>query len=273
MKQSKSPTLPPNKTNKAVKAAPKASLPLPVEEASGWQTFGWPLKLLGTLALMVGFVVLVTVLWPPEQRQDRAQLERARGTALASTGFTPPPTAVPGSAFGVDLALFGARNYAPALQGEKITFIIVNTRQTSLYVSNCDGILLQRFVGTGNPQEPKQMNNQDNWETIAPGGFRNCGPLSGGGQARRVEPGAKADASFDFKSTQPYPNKSWDTPGAYRLLMVYYMRCPSSSDKIADCLDKNSAPSNPFQFVDPGTLDVSTPVPGASPVPAPTARP
>ncbi len=213
--------------------------------------FTWQMKVLGGLglALLIGLVVILAL--QPNDRVEREDLNGSIITALANTGFTPPPTYVPGSEFGVSFVIFGIKDYIPALPNEQIRFVIINRRQKSLYVSNCDGVILQRFTGT-DPKDKTQATNFDNWESIAPGGYRFCGPVSGR-DARRIEPGVSADAAFKFdtKSTRPYAGKSWDVPGYYRLFVQYYLTCPDSTLKVDDCLDKHIDYSDSFRIIAP----------------------
>ncbi len=208
-------------------------------------------KLLAGLVFLLlgGLVILLAV--QPQSRPDRAQLDTSLATALAATGFTPGPTRIPGSDFGVDMVIYGIKDYIPALPDEKVNFVIINKREKSLFVSNCDGVILQRFVG-GNINDKQQAESLDNWESIAPAGFPFCGPELGR-ESRQIPPGARADASFkfDMKATRPYKDKNWETPGAYRLLVQYYLLCPSGSNKIADCQDKHLAYSDFFRIIAP----------------------
>ncbi len=246
--------------------------PTPPNPGSGLQ-LTWQMKVLAGLglAVMVGLVVILAL--QPTQKPDKAELQQAVSTALGNTGFTPPPTFEPGSEFGVSLVIFSIKDYIPALPDEKVTFSIINRRQKSLYVSNCDGIVLQRFLGSDS-KDKKQAQNFDNWESIAPGGFRFCGPLSGR-EARRIEPGVSADASFTFstKVTRPYNGKSWDTPGTYRLLVQYSLTCPNASTKIADCLDPGLAESEYFKIVAPVFDTPAASLGPALPAPTSTAAP
>jgi len=248
------PNNPPSKRNVRVAEPPP---PEPVK-------LTWQMKVLAGLALavLVGLVVILAV--QPTTKPERQDLEGAVSTALVNTGITPPPTFVPGSEFGVSFVIFGIKDYIPALPNEAINFVIINRRAKSLYVSNCDGVLLQRFVGT-NPKDKTQAANEDNWESIAPGGYAFCGPASGR-QGIQIEPGVSADASFKFdkKVTRPFEGEDWNVPGTYRLLVQYYLTCPSNTLKIDDCLDKGVSESDYFKIIAPPT---GTPAPTLAPTP------
>lgn len=275
MKQTKPPVIPPNKTKKpgsppvAAKGRKGA-----VAEPEPKPAFTLQMKILTGLAIVVIVGALVALLSQPQERIDQDDQRRALETAVASTGFVPPPTPRPGSDFGISIGILGAKEYyVPALPDEKVSLVIANTRQRSFWVSNCDGVLLQRFSGTDS-NDKNQTGKAENWETIAPGGFPFCGPVTGR-VARQVGPGVRADATFkfDLRATRPFPNKNWDVPGTYRLLVVYYLRCPSTSDKIVDCEEKNSAESDYFKIVSPQSLPNFTPGAATTLTPGPTVAP
>src|SRR5947208_497878 len=79
-------------------------------------------KLLAGLALVVVIALFIILAAQPQDRPDRRDQNNALGTALAATGVTPPPTIIPGSDFGVDLVVYGIKDYIPVIPGEKITF-------------------------------------------------------------------------------------------------------------------------------------------------------
>ncbi|HEX2914108.1 MAG TPA: hypothetical protein VH186_25110 [Chloroflexia bacterium] len=242
--------------------------PEPDKKSSAWN---WQKQVLAVLGAVVLVSVLVILLSQPQDRTDRRVLDNAVGTAVASTGFTPPPTIVPGSDFGILLTIFGKKDYLPSRPDEKVQLVISNTRQKSFFISNCDGVVLQRFLGT-DPNDTSQTGKMENWDTIAPGGFPFCGPATGR-QSRQVEPGVNADATFkfDMKVTRPFNGKSWDVPGTYRLLVTYYLLCPNSSLSIDDCEDKHLAESDYFRII---AVADQPPVPTASAnKPIPTIAP
>jgi hypothetical protein len=240
--------------------APEPPAPPPVQ-------FTWQMKMLAGLALvvLVGLVVILAI--QPTTKPERRDLEGAVSTALVNTGITPPPTFVPGSDFGVSFVIFGIKDYIPSLPNEAINLVIINRRAKSLYVSNCDGVILQRFLGT-DPKDKTQAANMDNWKSVAPGGYAFCGPASGR-QGIQIEPGVSADASFKFdkKITRPFTGESWDIPGTYRLLVQYYLTCPDNTLKIDDCIDKGVSESDYFKIVAP--TNNGTPVPTLAPTPKP----
>jgi hypothetical protein len=292
MKQPRPPVLPPEKgparpkaktgssqatanrkTAKPDRKGSKGSIEEPAVEPKIPLTFQQ--KILAGLALAVVAGLFIILALQPQTKPDRLDQTNALGTALASTGYTPPPTIIPGSDFGVDLVIYSIKDYVPIVPNEKITFFINNKREKSLYVSNCDGTILQRFKGT-DVKDKTQTQNQDNWENIAPGGYKYCGPVVGH-QSVRIPPGANADASFpfDFKQTRPYQGQDWNIPGDYRLFIQYYLLCPAGSDQIEDCTDRHITWSDSFRIVapqyvtvtaGPGTAPLS---PAASPTPTP----
>lgn len=229
-------------------------------------------KVLAGIALGVVVALFILLAVQPQDHPDRQDQNNALGTALAATGVTPPPTIIPGSDFGVDLVVYGIKDYVPVIPGEKITFYINNKREKSLYVSNCDGTILQRFKGT-DLKDKAQYQNLDNWENIAPGGAASCGPV--GKQSVQIPPGANADASFPFdtKKTRPYQGQDWNIPGNYRLFIQYYLLCPSGSEFIADCTDKHITWSDSFKIVAPQYITVTAGATPASPAATPTPTP
>jgi hypothetical protein len=210
-------------------------------------------KLLAGLALVVIIALFLLLAIQPQGGPDRRDQNNALGTALAATGVTPPPTIVPGSDFGVDLVIYGIKDYVPVVPNEKVTFYINNKREKSLYVSNCDGTILQRFIGT-DITDKTQAADTNNWIDIAPGGYPNCGPV--GQQPVQIPPGANADASFPFDTTKtrPYPGEDWNIPGNYRIFIQYYLLCPSGGQSIADCTDRHYTWSDTSVSLLPSTL-------------------
>lgn len=233
-------------------------------------------KILAGLVLVVLFGAVIFLFLQPNDRTSKEELDKALGTAVASSGFTPPPSLEPGSELGITLVIFGLRDYIPQRSEEQINFVIVNQRFKSVYVSQCDGILLQRFLGT-DFKDKKQTQDLANWESIAPGNIAYCGPA--GAQAVQVEPGQRADASFKFDrkvrgGTRPFEGKSWDVPGIYRLLVQFYLTCPNNSVMAADCIDKHYGESDYFRLVKPDeqfiTPAPNPPLPKPGPVLSPT---
>lgn len=229
-------------------------------------------KVLAGLALVVVAALVVILALQPQNQPDRREQNNALATALAATGFTAGPTIVPGSDFGVDLVIYGIKNYVPVIPNEKVTFYINNKRERSLYVSNCDGTILQRFTGS-DATNKAQTADVNNWKNIAPGGYPYCGPV--GHQAVQIPPGANADASFPFdtKKTRPYQREDWNIPGTYRLLIVYYLLCPSGGQNIDDCTDRHYTWSDTFRIVAPQYTTPQASVGPASPVVSPTSTP
>jgi hypothetical protein len=230
-------------------------------------------KLLAGLVLIALAGIVGVLLFQPTRYYDKNDSSEALQTAVAASGFKNPPTAPPGSDISIDFIIYGKRDYIPSKSGETINFVIANKRFRSIYVSQCDGIVLQRFMGT-NIKDKKQVEGFDNWESIAPGGMPYCGPA--GAEAVQVGPGDKADAAFKFDRTQrgatlPYNGKDWNVPGDYRLLVQYYMNCPQNSRKAADCIDKQYYESEYFKIVSPDSIIVGTP--DATIQTAPTATP
>jgi hypothetical protein len=230
-------------------------------------------KLLAGLALLVIVVLFVLLAIQPQGAADRRDQDNALATALAATGFTAGPTIVPGSDFGVDLVIYGIKDYIPVVPGEKVTFYINNKREKSLYVSNCDGTVLQRFNGN-DVTDKTQTADLNNWINVAPGGYPSCGPVTGR-QAVQIPPGANADASFPFdtKKTRPYPGEDWNIPGNYRIFIQYYLLCPSGGQTIDDCSDRHYSWSDTFKIVAPQYTTPQASVTPASPVASPTPTP
>jgi hypothetical protein len=222
------------------------------------------------LAVVIALVVLLSV--QPQDSLDLRDQNNALATAMSATGVTPPPTIVPGSDFGVDLVIYGIKDYSPVIPGEKVTFYINNKREKSLYVSNCDGTILQRFTGT-DVTDKAQAGDINNWENVAPGGYPFCGPV--GRQPVQVPPGANADASFPFDTskTRPYNGEDWNIPGTYRLFLTYYLLCPSGGQSIDDCTDRHYSWSDNFRIVAPQYNTPQASVAPASPVASPTPTP
>jgi hypothetical protein len=222
------------------------------------------------LAAIVGFL-----LFQPTRYYDKNDSNEALQTAVAASGFKAPPTPVPGTDISIDFIIYGKRDYIPAQSGETINFVIANKRFRSIYVSQCDGVVLQRFTGT-DINDKKQVEGFTNWESIAPGGMPYCGPA--GAEAVQVGPGDRADAAFKFDRTQrgatlPYEGKDWNVPGDYRLLVQYYLNCPQNSRKAADCIDKQFYESEYFKIVSPSSIMVGTPEPPAQATPTATPKP
>lgn len=281
MKQTRPPVLPPDKAQPSTKskaavakpstgrkaASPNRKVAEPVAEPK--VTLSLQQKVLGGLALAVVLGLFIILALQPQTRLDRLDQNYALGTALAATGVTPPPTIIPGSDFGVDLVVYSIKDYIPVVPNEKITFFINNKREKSLYVSKCDGTILQQFIGT-NLKDKAQFLDLNNWVNIAPGGYGFCVP-NGGHQSVRIPPGANADASFPFnlKQTRPYQGQDWNIPGDYRLLIQYYLLCPAGSQFIQDCTDRHYSWSNSFRIVAPQYVTVA---PGTTPL-SPTASP
>ncbi len=242
MKQTKSPRPGPARSKPKIQPARPTEAPL----------ITWPMLVIVGLALLVllGVAIAGTILIPKATTERPVQND-AIETALAATGFTPPPSPQPGTDFQIDVVILGKRDYTPAYPGEQINLVLINSRQKSFFVSECDGVILQRFTG-GDPKDKVQQVDNKNWHSVAPGGFKYCGPVSGR-DAKQVEPGVKADASFkfDIKQTRPFKGESWDIPGLYRLLVTYYLNCPDASLKASDCLDQHSYSSDTFNIVAP----------------------
>ncbi len=230
-------------------------------------------KALAGLALVVIVVLFVLLAIQPQGAPDSRDQNDALATALAATGFTAGPTIVPGSDFGVDLVIYGIKDYVPVIPGEKVTFYINNKREKSLYVSNCDGTVLQRFNGS-DVTDKTQTADLNNWVNVAPGGYPSCGPVTGR-QAVQIPPGANADASFPFdtKKTRPYPGEDWNIPGNYRIFIQYYLLCPSGGQTIDDCSDRHNSWSDTFKIVAPQYTTPQAVVTPASPLASPTPTP
>ncbi len=280
MKRIRPPVLPPQKapTRPKARTGPGQSptpgrKPPPVAPAAELKVaVSLQQKLLAGLALVVVAGLFVILAVQPQTKPDRLDQNNALGTALAATGVTPPPTIIPGSDFGVDLVIYGIKDYVPVIPNEKITFFINNKREKSLYVSNCDGTILQRFKGT-NVADKTQTQILDNWVNIAPGGYSACGPV--GHKSVRIPPGANADASFpfDLKLTRPYKGEDWNIPGNYRLFIQYYLLCPAGSDQIEDCSDRHVTWSDAFRILAPQYVTVPASTAPRSPVASITPTP
>ena len=222
---------------------------------------------IGAAVAVLAAIIVVGIILQSHDTIERPAQDQAVATALAATGFTPPPTAVPGSDLQLDVVLINPHDYLPIRTGEQINLILVNARQKSVYVSNCDGVVLERFTGS-DVKDNQQTKDDRNWRPIAPGGYRFCGPTAGR-LAKQIEPGVRADATFKFdrSQTKPYNGESWDVPGTYRLRVNYFLNCPDASLKAEDCIDARSYTSNNFQII--------APPPGYTPPPptTPTAKP
>lgn len=229
-------------------------------------------KVLVGLVLVVAAALVVLLALQPQGNIDRRDQNSALGTALAATGVTPPPTIIPGSDFGVDLVIYGIKDYVPVVPGEKVTFYINNKREKSLYVSNCDGTILQRFIGS-DINNKDQVADVNNWTNVAPGGYPNCGPI--GQQPVQIPPSANADASFPFDTTKtrPYQGQDWNIPGNYRIFIQYFLLCPSGGQSINDCTDRHYSWSDSFRIVAPQYVTPQAGVTAASPVASPTPTP
>src|SRR5690349_544776 len=128
--QTRPPVLPPQKTPARPKSKGPASrqspnaragrktLPVtPVEEPKVSMTLQQ--KMLAGLGLVVVAALFIILALQPQVKPDRLDQNNALGTALAATGITPPPTLIPGSDFGVDLVVYGIKDYIPVIPNEK----------------------------------------------------------------------------------------------------------------------------------------------------------
>lgn len=236
-------------------------------------------KFLAGLVLFVLFIAVVFLFLQSNKPVSKEDLTAALNQSISSTGFTPPPSPLPGSELGISLVILGLRDYIPQRSGEQINFVIANQRFKSVFVSRCDGVILQRFIGT-NSKDKSQTSDLSNWESIAPGGAPYCGPA--GAEGIQVPPGQRADASFIFDrkvrgSTRVYEGKSWDVPGTYRLMVQFYLNCPENSMFATDCIDKRYGESDYFKIVEPDARFITpapfTPTPGGPPTARPTGTP
>lgn len=178
------------------------------------------------------------------------QVQNDVKTAMVITNATPAPTFPPGQDFGLSLVILGPLVYYPANPGERVKVNIVNTNAKSFFVSNCDGLVLQRKDG-------------DKWLDIAPG--RACPPQ--GGNPFQIGPFSdpiEADFIFNHHTTYTYTGQSWDVPGTYRLYLTYYLACPPGSQWAKDCIDVHHYDSNEFE-VKAGTTIKQDPTVSVSP--------
>jgi hypothetical protein len=195
--------------------------------------FGFGKVGLVMLVLLGSSLLLAACGDPPVDR--RAAIEQA----VAYSGVPPRPTVDPTvrarEALGFDIIILGIREYFPNRPGEVINVQLQNTRETSIFVSKICHMLLQRQVGK--PEDKK-------WEDIALG--RPCPPNDT--VVYQIYPHTKIDTPFEFDKTVPLKGKSWLVPGTYRLLLIYYLRCPDAYNTVGACEDQNTAESDPIQI-------------------------
>jgi hypothetical protein len=192
--------------------------------------------------LMIGGLLLAACGDEPVDRV--AEINKA----LSYSGVSPIPTVDPTirakDALGFSLVIFGIRDYYPTRPGETINLEIHNERDTSIFMSKlCNTILQHQVTGP----------NGNNWEDIAFG--RPCPPTDT--VTFQLFPGTNIKAEFVFDRTVPLKGKSWMIPGTYRLMLVYYLRCPDAYNTINTCEDRRLADSDQFQIM----LDQLTPSP------------
>ena len=231
------------------------------------------IALIGGALLVLAAVIIAGFVLIQKDYGDSRDKANALGTALAATGYNPPSTPVPGSDLEIDVVIGNLRDFTPLFPGEQVNLYLINPRDKSFYVSNCDGVVLQRFTGTDATNKTQEATDT-NWHTVAPGGFKFCGPATGR-QAIQVSPGDRADASFKFdrSQTRPFTGESWDIPGTYRLLVTYYLQCPDATLQVSDCLDQHTQPSDNFKIVAPPAGYTPGPTPKPTATPGPTLGP
>ncbi|MEI6044554.1 MAG: hypothetical protein WCS37_09380 [Chloroflexota bacterium] len=189
--------------------------------------------IVGLVGLLVGGLLLAACGDVPIDRV--AEINKAVGY----TGITPLPTIDPTirakEALGFSVVIFGIRDYYPNRPNETINMEIHNERETSIFMSKLCNTLLQHQVSGP---------NGNSWEDIAYG--RACPPTDT--LTFQLFPKTAIKAEFTFDRTTPFKGKSWMVPGTYRLMLIYYLRCPDAYNTINTCEDRRYADSNEFQI-------------------------
>jgi hypothetical protein len=205
---------------------------------------------LGLSSISLTLILAVVLLSACEETKSPDEIQHIVGTAIAKDGATPAPTLNQANFVSVSAVILNAHDYYPANPGEEIDSIIVNENATSVYAGTCGMPVLQR-------QEA------DKWIDIGPG--QPCAP--GGAEIVQLPQFSKAFTAnfpFDLTKTKPFAGQSWTIPGVYRLFFTYYLKCPSGSQLLKDCLDPVSVASDPF-LIKSGTTVTILPNPNYTP--------
>jgi hypothetical protein len=208
------------------------------------------------LALVLGGLVLAAC---GDDPAPGPKDQYVQGAINAVNGGTPLPfpTVDPAKILDLKLILFNADKPIYTMQidpktGRRVTviqFFVLNTGLTTVYISSCEGTVLQRKEG-------------ESWVNVA--SVRPCGSQP---QAIAMEAGGQFNLSLELAKAKTYPNQNFDIPGSYRLVVNFSPTCPPARNDFASCLDKIWQASTEFRLqpvpdgVSGGTAP-ATPTPG-----------
>ncbi len=165
----------------------------------------------------------------------RAEIEKAIAFSGAPVVPTLNPTQIAirdREALGFSIVILGTRDFYPDRKNETIPVVVINERETSIFLSQLCNSMLQRQIG------------EKRWDDIAFG--RPCPPSDT--QAYQVFPHTQVRVPFEFGKTRPLKDKSWQIPGTYRILLTYFLRCPDAFSGISFCENQSLAQTDPFQI-------------------------
>ncbi len=191
---------------------------------------GWKFTILLVTLLFGGLVLAACGDEPAPGPRD----VYIKGAIDAANGGTPLPLPTVDQSKVLDLKLilingplFYTRQVSPPAM---IQFYVINAGMTTVYISSCEGQVLQRKEG-------------EDWINIA--SARHCGSQP---SPIPLAAGAQNNLSFEFAKAATYPGQDFNIPGTYRFLLQYALSCPPSRGVYASCIDRRWQTSTEFQL-------------------------
>jgi hypothetical protein len=197
------------------------------------------------LNLFFGLLLSLTVLLAACSGQNTDPNAQLTSIAISKevTGIQPFPTVNPETIVGFTFVIGATEFYPQLVRGEVISAQLFNKGLTTVYISSCEGIILQQL-------QARQ------WIDIAT--VRRCGSQP---QKLAVPSGSEQDVSFEFKKAYPLSKKpfpQWLTFGKHRLIFLFSSDCPRAINEFSECLNKQYYPSVEFDLKDYTTLITPT---------------
>jgi hypothetical protein len=201
------------------------------------QSKKWQVSLLFLVFLLGGLVLSACGDDPVPGPRD-TYVQQAINAVNGGTPI-PFPTANPEMVINLQLILSGGRTNGnkndPVVYYSRLVspapvigLTVINVGLTTVYVSSCEGTILQRKEG-------------DKWLNIARA--RKCGSKP---RALEIPKGIDQNLSLELLKADLYPGQSFYIDGTYRLVVPYSLSCPTDMADYSQCINRYAEFSTDF---------------------------
>jgi hypothetical protein len=182
------------------------------------------------LALAMSVTFLLSACDDAPEQGNKSQYVQDAVNAVNGGTPIPVPTVDPQQIINLQLFL-GQVDYTRQKDpAPKVVLFVLNTGRTTIYISSCEGTILQR-------------NENSTWLNIA--AARPCGTKP---QPLELKPGLEYNLSFEFLKASPYRGQSFYVDGKYRLVVNFATACPLANADYSQCINRNWVASSEFDL-------------------------